>query len=882
MSSLAILRKLAEYQHYTELLQMCETLWRELQQPAVLPLLALAHACLGAEPQAEQVLERLTQDQHHLDALSRMDLAAALIALQRVDEAIPLLQQALDECPLHAIGLARMGCCFVTQGNLVAARSSFEQAVQQAPEQPAILAHLVRVALKQSDYPLAQRVIEQAFSAIDVIRSKGDEAIYHHFYPLFFSLQLELWVAREEFAFAEVWLEDHFDQIALGNNDATHWCYWLEQYGQLLLQSGRGHQATELLHNYAMRCPSASAIILPLVKQTRQQGSSLFATRLLQGALERDQHNSALWAELALSSLPFSLGQARQAAEQAIEIAAGGSVRGDICDGGNDDCRAWAQAVNSLAHVELCDKEFETAERLFLTILEQCEGFSPALHGLLLLRLNQGNFDTALTLFKSLDCDLCADDLSSFNSVDLLKQRMFLRQLEAFSQSAEVTGALQTKLLFLLAAAWQQVGHHDQAFELVEQANAMRRLDSSYLAADHRRRCARIRARFDAALFDQRATYGVDSELPVFVVGMPCSGLSLVEQLLATHSQVGGAGQLGLIPQLREKLNRLERRVGSNRSYPDCVDDLPKELVSTIANRLLKQLQDCDPQAKRIIDRRPHNFEEIGLIKLLFPNAKIISVCRDPRNIGLANYFTDYSPYQQDMGFASDLSAIGEQLADHNLLMRHWQQLFPGQILEINYEYLVENVETVCRKMFEYIGLEWQPQQLDLTSLSIPNTVTIQTAKSPWTHYQKHLKRLLQGTNTPILPEVQAPMITLPDAGFLTRGVTLYQQGDIDGAELSFKKMLQFNPAHAACLYMLGLVSLRKGHLRVGIVLLKNAVANAPWKKEWQTTLEKAYQLMDSKCKINELQKDDASVNQGENLFENESLIGCELSFSRK
>ncbi len=109
------------------------------------------------------------------------------------------------------------------------------------------------------------------------------------------------------------------------------------------------------------------------------------------------------------------------------------------------------------------------------------------------------------------------------------------------------------------------------------------------------------------------------------------------------------------------------------------------------------------------MDKLPHNFEQIGLIKLLFPNAAVIHVRREPRDIAISNFFTDYGAKFGGMGFAYDWQWIGEQLLDHERLMAHWHRLFPGQILEVPYEELVADTETWARRMIEHLGLDWEP-----------------------------------------------------------------------------------------------------------------------------------------------------------------------------
>ena len=133
----------------------------------------------------------------------------------------------------------------------------------------------------------------------------------------------------------------------------------------------------------------------------------------------------------------------------------------------------------------------------------------------------------------------------------------------------------------------------------------------------------------------------------------------------------------GTIPRVIAGLERWERHTGSGRRYPDCVDDLDPHVTRGIAENVLNELREYAPEADHVVDKLPHNFENIGLIKLLFPSAKIISVRRDPRDVAVSNYFIDYAGKHGGMGFAYHLEWIGEQLADHNRLMHHWQQRVP-------------------------------------------------------------------------------------------------------------------------------------------------------------------------------------------------------------
>jgi hypothetical protein len=252
------------------------------------------------------------------------------------------------------------------------------------------------------------------------------------------------------------------------------------------------------------------------------------------------------------------------------------------------------------------------------------------------------------------------------------------------------------------------------------------------------------------------------------------------------------------------------------------------------------------------VDKLPHNFENIGLIKLLFPKSKIIWVRRDPRDVAVSNYFTDYAGRHGGMGFAYHLEWIGEQLADHSRLMHHWHRIFPEEILEIRYEDVVNDAAASAHRMLEYIGVEWEPQVLEFHALERPvKTASAWQVRQPlyassigrWLHYDQFLKPLVAATNRRIIWE-PIERVSLPEPGWLNIGVDRYRDGNLDGAEDCFKRLLQYLPQHAAAQFMLGLVHVRKGHLEDGIMLMERGVDRCPWNKHWRGDLAQAYRLI--------------------------------------
>jgi tetratricopeptide (TPR) repeat protein len=861
MSSLQVLRKQVEYQQYAKLREAAQNLWDKDCNPAVLPLLALAYAHLGQRKPAEDYFAQAIEHQAEFDADSLIDLAAVLIVMLRFDEAVELLEQALVKQPEHALGLARLAYCRMLLGELESAQQLFRQAVDIEPERIPILNNLANVYLLRENYQQAQAVLDQAnLTLVQIGEELPDIACKQHS-KLLNTMQLQIWVATEQFAVAEEWLREQRQLEQDDEIETAELVGWVNQYSCFLAERDLHQQAADILREYLKACPDNSALCLQLAELAQVQGHFMSAVNLLHRALKQDEENVALWVQLSSACLHRFDIKARKAAEKALELA-----------GALEESEELplplirmqrAQAKNALALVESHEQNYAVSEQMFREILAEHEYFVPALQGLGQQQMQQGQLDEALELFERVKkIDPIKGNSSLINARRFPEDIETLEQMELAAQRPSLEGSVRAGILFQLAAAWEKCKEYDKAFEFARQANESSKKFLPYNGKAHRNQCARTRAGFSKPLYQHRPDCGIDSTLPVYVLGMPRSGTTLVEQILSGHSQIFGAGELGVIPQVIQGLNRWERHVGSGRSYPDCVDDLTPAVTAKIANNILKELREYAPDAKHIVDKLPHNFENIGLIKFLFPNARIISVRRDPRDIAMSNYFTDYQAKHGGMGFAYDLSDIGEQLADHNMMMHHWQRTFPGEILELNYEDVIDDLEGSARKMLDYIGVDWEPRVLRFNELERPvKTASVwqvrqpiyKTSKAKWMRYQQHLAPLIKGTNAKILPDPVENMFSLPEPGFLTDGVELYRKGDLDGAELSFKKMLHHNPEHAACNYMVGLVYLSKNHPYDGISQLEKALKKAPWQKEWRENLIKAYELTGQHGKIDEL-----------------------------
>ena len=253
-----------------------------------------------------------------------------------------------------------------------------------------------------------------------------------------------------------------------------------------------------------------------------------------------------------------------------------------------------------------------------------------------------------------------------------------------------------------LAELYDAIDDPDTAMQHLRRANRMK--GAVFDVQHYAGLVDRLLKAFDRDAMSQapRATHGDDR--PVFIVGMPRSGTSLVEQILASHSRVFGAGELADMGLLA-----LSTASGQGE-YPETVRSLTSDQVERLAGIYRRRLDSLAPEARRVTDKMWQNFEHIGLIELLFPRARIIHCLRDPVDTG-------WSCYQQSFGtagppFAYDLANIGHYYCQYRRLMDHWQKVSRLQMTEVVYEDMVHDLEAESRRLVDFLELDWEEQCL--------------------------------------------------------------------------------------------------------------------------------------------------------------------------
>jgi hypothetical protein len=284
-----------------------------------------------------------------------------------------------------------------------------------------------------------------------------------------------------------------------------------------------------------------------------------------------------------------------------------------------------------------------------------------------------------------------------------------VRRLTALVAEAGLAPADAEALHFALGKALDDLGRFGEAFAHFERANRLHRQARPFDLHALAELAERVMTVCDAELLRRAAEVGTDSELPLFVVGVPRSGSTLVEQIVASHPRAYGVGELRTLARLAADL---PGRMRTQATFPECLRQLDRAMAGAVAGDYLRRLtRDAPGDVLRVCDKMLSHVLLIGLIALLFPRARVLWVRRDPMAAGLSMYMHAFSG--PGVGYAYDLGDIGTYQLLCDRLMRHWQANSSLQIAEIEYEALVREPGAGVRNLLGSAGLAWDERCLE-------------------------------------------------------------------------------------------------------------------------------------------------------------------------
>lgn len=690
----------------------------------------------------------LAEDPTHADALHLL----GVVALQSGDTAgaIDLIRRAVALAPGSAEFHANLGEAYRAYGEPDRAAECCRAALRLRPEYPEAANNLGLVLLAQGDAPAAVGQFRAA------VRLAPDRAINHN------NLGNALRGAGDPDAAVAAF------RTAVELDPACAEAH--SNLGQLLLE--RNDPRGALAH-----CQEAARLRPDLAEVRNNLGNALRGLGRLAEA--KDEYREAVRLNPDLAVSYNNMGQALQ---EEGDLPAALLWYGQALNREPAAARTHANVASAFEEQGDFDravKHYEVALRLDPRFVEAHNGLGFVLH-------QQGRFAEALAAYREVVRLRPAFAPGHCNLGNLLEELGELKAAEAGYRAAlrldpdlpaahaQLATLLRGKLPeddlaalrraldcphlprrprlalhFGLAHALDGRGEYDAAAEHMQAGNALcrelwQKQGQCYDPQAHAAFVDRLIAAFTPEFFARVRGWGLDTERPVFVVGLPRSGTTLTEQILASHPQVFGAGEL---PAVNADFDAIPDLLMTTLPPVEALPGLHREAVRELASRHLARLEELNATADRVADKLPDNYLHLGLIATLFPKARVIHCRRDLRDVAVSCWMTNF----RHIRWAADPDHIAARFADYRRLTDHWRRVLPMPILEVDYEETVADLEGVARRLVAWCGLPWDPACLDFHRTARPvRTASVTQVRQPiyqqsvarWKHYAVSLKPL--------------------------------------------------------------------------------------------------------------------------------------------
>ncbi len=411
-----------------------------------------------------------------------------------------------------------------------------------------------------------------------------------------------------------------------------------------------------------------------------------------------------------------------------------------------------AEGYSLLGDIYLKQGLYPESEEAFTRAMALDSEQMGAYLGLGQLRMEQGRMDEARTAFTQA-MEMRPDQIAPHVFMAQVRKctvddPVVARLQQESAKLPTMTSSRALSLHFSLGKVYDDLGDYDRAFSHFQEGCRIKRGTLQYDSERHRQLYRNIAAFFSAETMARLGGTGDPSELPLFVLGMPRSGTTLVETILASHPQVFAAGELHDILRIA---NQPKPGVQSE-GFPLSMQGLTADDLAQMGSRYVTGLRRHSAEAGRITDKMPANFMALGLIHLMLPHAKVIHVQRNPADICLSAFTRHFNSNSQLHSY--DLREMGQFYVDYARLMEHWRQVLPeGAFLDLRYEELVAKPEEKTRALLEYCGLTWDDACLTPhKTLRTVKTASVTQVREPvyttsverWRRYGKHLAPLLE------------------------------------------------------------------------------------------------------------------------------------------
>ncbi len=527
--------------------------------------------------------------------------------------------------------------------------------------------------------------------------------------------------------------------------------------GELHEQSGKHRRAIAYYRRGLIFEGPEHACSLKLTQLLMRRKNVTAAIQVLHASLLRDRRSPVLNQELAKilerqanrlrrRKQPHSVNEVLAGAAECYRIAA--------------ESQALPAPYLALGAVEQKLGRFTASVAAYRRALELDSSNPHALMQIANHDMDIGNIDEAVQGYEKV-LSLAPDRAEAHFRYS--RSRKFKTGDETKRYSQQLLGLIETAprrfdrmhVHFALAKVLDDSGNFDLAWKHYDLANRHKLSHSKSL---FQRKHKRPRSPKKLSVDDQiqffsreyfsRTNHGSTSQLPIFIVGMPRSGTTLVEQILSSHPEIAGAGELKDIERLRRKMRRSNdaNHPHSRLAYPDLLAESSSTSLYEISNEYLEELVKHQGQAIRVTDKMPTNFMHLGLIATLFPNATIVHCRRNPMDIFVSSYCQNLNaPF-------CDLDALVEYYNGYKRLMQHWNTVLPIPIYTVDYETLVANPESETRKLVASTGLSWDDRCLSFNqndrAVRTPSKWQVRqpmysSSIDRWKRFENHLQDVL-------------------------------------------------------------------------------------------------------------------------------------------
>ena len=511
------------------------------------------------------------------------------------------------------------------------------------------------------------------------------------------------------------------------------------ELGMSMVLAGRPEEATPLLDQVAAALPQDAMSHYWLGRAHLDQFHGAQAAKCFRTAFEIDPHNDELMTLIGVAML--SAGRGREAEPWLREFARK-----------HPDS---PEALLNLAYAIRQQTRLDEAAQIYLRVLEMDPDSAGATAALSRHYRTKGNYEKAFELVSTAIDRLGPQPhmVASYARLCERKDRVQdgIVMLERALSQPRLLPQQSLGLHFAMGHLQEAAGDYDRAWAAYEKGNSL--YPATYNSERAEFNTTELQSTFNAWTLSTMPRATIPTDKPIFVVGMPRSGTTLIEQILSSHPDCFGAGELLTLPQLGYELGR---RLGGR--WPTSLSALTPDVANEFAGRYLEHLNAVAPDALRVVDKLPHNFEFIGLMSVLFPQARVIHCIRSPLDVCVSNYGTPLSPKH---AYRSRLESLGHAYNEYRKLMEHWRDNATIPVLDVVYEDVVADLEHQARRIIDFVGLPWDDRCLKFYehSRAVATASTDQvrqpiykSSQERWRRFEPHLAPLIEtlrkgGTN---------------------------------------------------------------------------------------------------------------------------------------